>query len=322
MNTPPVDRPLRTAVIGVGYLGRFHAQKYAASPVAELVGVVDASRERGEEVAAELGCAFYPRFEDLPGPVDAVSIVVPTQRHYETARAVLEAGSHVLLEKPMTTTVAEAAELIDIARRRERVLQIGHLERFNPAILALDGVLRDPLFIESHRVAPFNPRGADVNVVLDLMIHDIDIILDIVGSEVAHMDVSGVPVISDDIDIANARLRFENGCIANVTASRAGMKSERKMRIFQHDAYLSVDFQNRKLGIHRKGDGTDERGIARIDSSEQSFEAGDALRAEIDAFLAAILEGTPPVVSGEDGMNALKAAIEITERLRDVRPTG
>ncbi|HEB58940.1 MAG TPA: Gfo/Idh/MocA family oxidoreductase [Gammaproteobacteria bacterium] len=314
MNTRPVDRPLRTAVIGVGYLGRFHAQKYGASPMAELVGVVDADARRGEEVAAELGCEFFAGIDALPA-VDAVSIVVPTQLHYDIAHALLANGTHVLLEKPMTTTVAEAQTLIDTARANDTVLQIGHLERFNPAILALDGVLNEPLFIESHRVAPFNPRGADVNVVLDLMIHDIDIILDIVGSEVEHMDVSGVPVLSDDIDIANARLRFANGCIANVTASRAGMKSERKMRIFQHDAYLSVDFQNRKLGVHRKGAEVDERGIPQIESEQQSFEAGDALRAEIDAFLDAIINGTPPVVSGEDGMNALKAAIAITDML-------
>ena len=306
---------IRTAVIGVGYLGRFHAQKYALLDEAELVAVCDTSEEAAGRVARELDTRALNDYRDLAPEVDAVSIVVPTQKHHEVARHFLDAGVHVLLEKPITSTLEQGRDLVALARDRGVVFQIGHLERFNPAVVALGDVLDRPRFIESHRIAPFNPRGADVNVVLDLMIHDIDIILDIVGSEVEHMDVSGVPVLSDDIDIANARLRFANGCIANVTASRAGMKSERKMRIFQHDAYLSVDFQNRKLGVHRKGAEVDERGIPQIESEQQSFEAGDALRAEIDAFLDAIINGTPPVVSGEDGMNALKAAIAITDML-------
>ena len=227
----------------------------------------------------------------------------------------LQSGVHVMLEKPMTTTTEEAQELVDLAKQNNLILQVGHLERFNPAILALDNVLTEPLFIESHRVAPFNPRGADVNVILDLMIHDIDIILDLVGHPLEKIDAKGVSVLSNEIDIANARLEFNNGAVANVTASRAGMKSERKMRLFQHDAYISIDFQNKKLGIHRKGDGELYPGVSNISSEEQVFDQGDALNAEIESFLSCIKSGSRPKVSGEDGLQALHTAIEISKLL-------
>ena len=306
---------IRSAVIGVGYLGKFHAQKYAQLPDSELVAVCDTNLSTAQELAAQLGTQAVNNIEALLPQVDALSIVVPTQQHYSIAKKCLLAGKHILLEKPMTTTVAQAQELVDIASQQNVVFQIGHLERFNPAILALENVLETPMFIESHRVAPFNPRGADVNVILDLMIHDIDIILDIVDADVTHIDAKGVAVLSKDTDIANARLKFANGCVANVTASRAGMKSERKMRIFQHNAYISVDFQNKRLGIHRKGKGEQFPGIANIDSQEQVFEQGDALNAEIASFLSSIKEGGKPKVSGEAGMRALAAAIEITQLL-------
>jgi predicted dehydrogenase len=308
---------VRAAVIGVGYLGRFHAQKYASLPAVDLIGVVDISETTAKSVAQELATDFFTDYHRLLDKVDAVSIVVPTQKHFETAMEFLERGVHVLLEKPMTTTVAEAEELNKIAQAQKVVLQIGHLERFNPAILALADELQNPLFIESHRVAPFNPRGADVNVVLDLMIHDIDIILDIVKSPLTSIDVSGVPVLSNDIDIANARLRFASGCVANVTASRAGMKSERKMRVFQHDAYLTVDFQNKSLGVHRKGENATQAGVPEIISDTRVFEAGDALKAEIISFVDAIRNHSQPIVSGEDGLRALDAAIQITELLEN-----
>lgn len=304
----------RTAVIGVGYLGKFHAQKYAQLPEAELVAVCDANEDIARSIAAEHGVAVYTDYHDLIGKVDAVSIVVPTQKHYEVAKTFLENDVHVMLEKPITSTVAQARELVQIANDRQLVFQIGHLERFNPAVMALDNVLKTPQFIESHRVAPFNPRGADVNVILDLMIHDIDIILDFVRSPVVDIRASGVPVLSQDIDVANARLQFENGCVANVTASRVSMKSERKMRIFQPDAYLTIDFQNKKLGVHRKGEGEMFPGIAEIDSNEREFEQGDALLAETAAFLNSISAGVPPVVSGEDGLRALETAYEITRQ--------
>jgi predicted dehydrogenase len=306
---------LKTAVVGVGYLGKFHAQKYAQLPDSELVAVCDNNAEIAQAIADEHGVELYTDYNDLIGKVDAVSIVVPTQKHYEVAKVFLDNGVHVLLEKPITSTVEQARELVQIAERNKLMFQIGHLERFNPAVMALDDVLKEAQFIESHRIAPFNPRGADVNVILDLMIHDIDIILDFVRSPVKSIQANGVPVLSNDIDVANARIQFENGCVANVTASRVSMKSERKMRIFQPDAYITIDFQNKKLGVHRKGSGEMFPGIAEIDSLEREFEQGDALLAESAAFLKSIKENSRPVVSGEDGMRALETAFEITRLL-------
>jgi predicted dehydrogenase len=306
---------LKIAVVGVGYLGKFHAQKYAQLADSELVAVCDNNAEVAQAIADEHGVKVYTDYHDLIGKVDAVSIVVPTQKHYEVAKVFLDNGVHVLLEKPITSTVEQARELVQIADRNKLVFQIGHLERFNPAVMALDDVLKDAQFIESHRIAPFNPRGADVNVILDLMIHDIDIILDFVRSPVKSIQANGVPVLSNDIDVANARIQFENGCVANVTASRVSMKSERKMRIFQPDAYITIDFQNKKLGVHRKGSGEMFPGIAEIDSLEREFEQGDALLAESAAFIKSINENSHPVVSGEDGMRALETAFEITRLL-------
>lgn len=305
----------RTAVIGVGYLGRFHAQKYAALEDAELVAVVDPNTEAAANVAAECNTQALSNYHDLIGKVDAVSIVVPTQLHYQVAKDFLENGVHVLLEKPITVTVEEADELIDIAKRNKLVLQVGHLERFNSAVLALEGVLDEPQFIESHRLAPFNPRGADVNVVLDLMIHDIDIIQNLVHSPIASIDANGVSVLTEEDDIANARITFENGCVANVTASRVSMKPQRKMRIFQPDAYISIDFQDKILSVHRKGDKEMFPGIPEITSEESIFENSDAIMAEARAFLDAIRNGTPAPVTGEDGREALKTAIQISKLL-------
>lgn len=306
---------LRCAVIGVGYLGKFHAQKYAALDGAQLVAVADASEENAKAIAAEHGAEYTTDYRELLGKVDAVSIVVPTQLHHEVAKAFLEKGCHVLVEKPITVTVEQAEELIQIAKKNNAVLQVGHLERFNSAMLALDNVLKVPKFIESHRLASFNPRGADVSVILDLMIHDIDLILNIVKSPVKSIQTNGLPVLSSDIDIANARIQFENGCVANVTASRASNKAERKMRIFQEEVYISVDFQDKKLAIHRKGDKEMFPGIPEIISEESVYEQSDALLAEITAFIDSIVNGTPPAVSGEDGKQALETAIQISEIL-------
>jgi len=307
---------IKTAVIGVGYLGKFHAEKYTNITNSELIAVVDANPDVVQNISQNLNVPGLTDYTELKGKVDAVSIVVPTQLHYDTAKFFLENGIHVLLEKPITTTVEEATELVELAKANKLTFQVGHLERFNPAILALKDVIDNPLFIESHRVAPFNPRGADVNVILDLMIHDIDIIMNMVNSKVIRIDASGVKVLSNDIDIANTRLQFENGCVANVTASRAGLKSERKMRLFQHDAYITIDFQNKKLGIHRKGGGEMHPGVSNIESDEQVFEQGDALYSEIESFLNAISNNTKPVVSGEDGCLALETALKITELLK------
>jgi predicted dehydrogenase len=307
---------LRAGVIGVGYLGRFHAQKYAALENVDLVGVADVSRERAEKVAAEVGTTAFTNYGELLAQVDLVSIVVPTQHHFPVAKECLEAGCHILLEKPVTQTVAEADELIRMAADRHLVFQVGHLERFNPAILALRGVLKNPLFIESHRLAPFKTRGTDVNVVLDLMIHDIDIILNMVPSTVKVVNSVGVPVLSNEVDIANARLQFENGCVANVTASRASREAMRKIRIFQSDAYISIDYQERKIAIFRKGgEGLPIPGLPNVTMEEKSFEQGDALLAEIRAFIDAVGTGTAPPVTGEDGKRALELALQINLKL-------
>lgn len=304
---------LRTAVIGVGYLGRFHAEKYAALPDSQLVGVVDTDLARAQELGARLGAPAYSDYRELLGRVDAVSIVVPTQAHHAVASDFLRHGAHVLIEKPITVTVEQADDLIGLASSHGRVLQVGHLERFNAAVMDLGRALKQPLFIEAQRLAPFKPRGTDVSVVLDLMIHDIDIILNIVGSDPKSIAASGASVLSDEIDIVNARLEFENGCVANVTASRISLKTERKMRVFQPDAYLSVDFQERVLSVRRKGTGEMFPGIPSIDSHEQKYEKDDALMTEIRHFLSAIRSGTRPLVTGEDGRRALATAIQISE---------
>jgi predicted dehydrogenase len=307
---------LRAAVIGVGYLGHFHAQKFAALEDVELVGVVDTSAERAAEVAAEVGTQSYTDYRELFGKIDLVSIVVPTQYHFQVARDCFEAGCHVLLEKPVTRTVEEADQLIELAREKGCVFQVGHLERFNPAILALQGVINNPQFIESHRLAPFKSRGTDVNVVLDLMIHDIDIILSIVGHPIKTVNSVGVPVLSGEVDIANARLQFENGCVANVTASRVSREGMRKVRIFQPDAYISIDYQERRISIYRKNEGEGMiPGLPNIAMEEKSFAQSDALLAEIRSFVDVIKNGTLPVVSGEDGRRALEVALKINTRL-------
>jgi len=307
---------LKCAVIGTGYLGKFHADKYAALPECELVAIVDVNPEAAAAIAAKHGCQGLTDHRELLGKVDAVSIAVPTSLHFEVARDFLMGGAHVLVEKPITTTVTEADELIRLAHEHHRVLMVGHLERFNPAILALEGVLDQPRFIESTRLAPFKPRATDVSVVLDLMIHDIDIILDIVGSEITHIEASGAAVLTSDIDIANARLSFANGCVANVTASRISLKSERKMRLFQKDTYLSVDFQNRVLSTYRKGEGEMFPGVPNFVPDEQRFENGDALLEEIRHFVDCAIHGKTPRVPGEAGRRALATAEEITALLQ------
>ena len=311
-NNVPMQK-IRTAVIGVGYLGRFHAQKYAQAAGCELLAVVDSRAEARESVAAELATRALD-YRELLGGVDAVSVVTPTPVHFAIARDFLAAGAHVLVEKPITETAEQARELIALAARAKRILQVGHLERFNSAILAAEPHLRSPRFIECHRLAPYRERGTDVNVVLDLMIHDIDIVQTIVGAPIVNIDAVGTPVFSEEIDIANARLRFANGCIANATASRVSMKTERKLRIFEDDAYLSLDLQQKILTLIKKRP-AGEAGALPVTIEEQSLEPGDALKAEIESFLDCIRTGKPPVVSGEAGLRALETATRITEQV-------
>jgi predicted dehydrogenase len=312
--------PLRTAVIGVGYLGRFHAQKYAQLSGSKLVGVVDANADACAKVAAESGARAFGDYRDLFGKVDAVSLAVPTPLHHAIGCDLLRNGIDVLIEKPIATTVSEARELVDLAQKHGRVLQVGHLERFNPAVLAAAERLRTPRFVESHRLAPFKQRGTDVSVVLDLMIHDIDLIQELVGTPIESIDAVGATVFSGEIDIVNARLRFKGGCVANTTASRISLKQERKIRIFQDDAYLSVDMQQKILTVIRKKDQAPVESPAQVSIEEESFDQGDALLAEIEAFLKAVRERSTPVVTGEDGLRALETAMKITALVQ--KPAG
>lgn len=309
MSTPP----LRCAVIGVGHLGQWHAAKYAQLPQTDLIAVVDADAATAQRVAGLYGCAALPDHRALLDRVDAVSIAAPTTLHYPIARDFLEAGVHVLVEKPITTTGDEAEALNQLAEARGVVLQVGHLERFNAALRRLAEGAPSPRFIESHRLAPFKPRATDVSVVLDLMIHDIDIILDLVDAPLTEVRASGASILTRDIDIANARLEFANGCVANVTSSRVSTKSERRMRIFQPHGYASVDFQNRILSQHHLGDDDPQTGVPQIHSEELLFSDADALLAEIEAFVAAVRGDGPVIVSGRAGQRALETAIRITD---------
>ena len=311
-------QPVRTAVIGAGYLGRFHAQKYALLPESQLVAVADVVEEAREQVAAETGCRAIADYRDVLDEVDAVSIATPTPLHHEIAKHCLERGVHVLVEKPITQTPVQARELIEIAARHDRILQVGHLERFNAAILALGDTLGKPRFIESHRLAPFKERGTDVNVVLDLMIHDIDLIQSLVGAPIESIDAVGAAVFSPEIDIANARIRYAGGCVANTTASRVSLKTERKLRLFQDDAYVSIDLQQKVLTIVRKPPRGTDAARGQVVIEERSYEQGDALKLEIAEFLRSIREGRPPVVSGEDGLLSLETAIRITDLVQAV----
>jgi predicted dehydrogenase len=311
-----MPKPLRAAVIGAGYLGNFHAQKYAALDGATLEGVVDVDAERAGSVAHAAGARAFTDYRELLGRIDVASIVVPTEAHYEVAKACLEAGVHILVEKPVTRSVQEAAELVELAARHARVFQVGHLERFNPAILAVREQITRPLFIESDRLAVFKPRGIDVNVVLDLMIHDIDLILSFARSDITAVRASGFPVLTPAVDIANARIEFADGCVADVSASRVSQSSLRKLRIFQPDQYISIDCENFHVRTVRKeGSGIGPDGMPRILSAEQQFERADPLLAEIRSFLEAVRTGEAPPVSGEDGRRALEVALEVCRQM-------
>ena len=302
-------------MIGVGYLGRFHAQKYAQLPVCELVAVVDGREEVRKAVAGELGTQALADYRGLLGKVDAVSVVTPTPAHFEIADAFLAAGAHVLVEKPITETPEQARALIAQAAKFNRILQVGHLERFNAAVLAAEPHISSPRFMECTRLAPYKERGTDVNVVLDLMIHDIDLIQSLANSDIESIEAIGTPVFSGEIDIANARIRFANGCVANTTASRVSMKTERKLRIFEDAAYISLDLQQKILTLIRKRDGEPQPGQLPVNIEEANLEQGDALKSEIESFLGCIRNNKRPLVSGEDGLRALETAIRISEQV-------
>jgi len=306
---------IRAAVIGVGYLGRFHAQKYAQLPVCELVAVVDGREEVRKAVAGEVGTQALADYRGLLGKVDAVSVVTPTPAHFEIADAFLAAGAHVLVEKPITETPEQARALIAQAAKSKRILAVGHLERFNAAVLAAEPHITSPRFMECTRLAPYKERGTDVNVVLDLMIHDIDLVQSLANSEIESIDAIGTPVFSGEIDIANARIRFANGCVANTTASRVSLKTERKLRIFEDAAYISLDLQQKILTLIRKREGELQPGQLPVIIEEANLEQGDALKSEIESFLDCIRNNKRPLVSGEDGLRALETAIRISEQV-------
>jgi predicted dehydrogenase len=300
---------VRVAVIGAGHLGQYHARKYAESAEAELVAVVDIQADRAHSVAARHGVPAHTDVGAILDAVDAVSIATPAAAHFAIARQCLEADLHVLVEKPITVTLAEADGLIALARARRRVLQVGHVERFNPVARELLAHVDHPLLIECHPLAPFKPRGTDVNVLLDLMIHDLDLIAALAGADFTDIDACGVPVLSDSFDIANARVRFANGCTANITASRVSLKVERKLRIFQRDAYFSADLQKQELTVARK------RGV-QIEHAHRHI-PGDALQAEIESFLDAVAGRESLAVSGEDGRRALQLSLAVAARMRE-----
>ncbi|MFI4919682.1 MAG: Gfo/Idh/MocA family protein [Legionellales bacterium] len=308
---------IRCAVIGVGYLGRFHAQKYQLIPNADLVGVCDVNSVLAQAVALELGVPAYTDYQDLFGKVDAVSIAATTNKHFEIAQLFLKQGIHVLVEKPITETVLQADQLIQLAQEHQVKLQVGHLERFNAAQLAVEPYLDTPLFIESERLAPFNPRGTDVNVILDLMIHDIDMIQNMVKSPIVAIAAQGSPVLTQAIDIANARITFANHCVANVTASRISYKTERRSRIFQKNSYISIDYQNKQFAVFKKGHGEMFPGIPDITQEQKEFEKGDALLEEIKAFLSCIENDSTPLVTGAEGRDALETAERITSLINN-----
>jgi predicted dehydrogenase len=304
---------VRIAVVGVGYLGRHHARILASLPGAELTAVVDVNASRAQEVAAASGTRPLADFRDLLGRVDAVTLAVPTELHREIALPFLAAGVHALVEKPMARSLAEADDMIQTAARTGAILAVGQTERFNPAVVAARPVLSDPRFIEVHRLGTFPERSLDIDVVFDLMIHDVDIVLSLVSSDVEAIEAVGVPVLTGRVDIANARLRFSNGCIANLTASRISRDRVRKIRFFQPMAYVSIDYAAQKLEVFRlvKGNGP----APAIEGGEVPIENEEPLKRELADFVGAVRERRPPIVTGEDGRRALALAQQIADKI-------
>lgn len=306
---------VRVGVVGAGYLGSFHAEKYASMEGVDLAAVVDIDTDRARTVADRWGTRGYQRPEEIYGRVDAASIVVPTTEHHAIARGFIRNGVDVLIEKPITRSVSEASDLIRIAEKKNCILQVGHLERFNEVWKTLGSDLGRPRFVEAHRLGPFQERGTDVDVILDLMIHDIDIVLKLVDAPIERIDSVGVPVLSSNVDIANVRIHFRNRTVANLTASRVSVKRTRKIRFFQPDAYVSVDYDAGKVQVFRRV--ADSRGGApKIVGEERTVGQTDALRTEIEAFVESVRTRKPPEVGGAEGKQALQVALRILRRMR------
>jgi predicted dehydrogenase len=317
-----MENLINIAVVGVGYLGRFHAQKYKAIEGVNLIGVVDVNENRAENVAEELNCDYYTDFSEIIDKADAVSLVVPTSNHYEIARELISTGIHCLIEKPITTTVEQAEELIQLANKNNVLIQVGHIERFNPAIEYLYKNINFPLFIEAHRISGFKERGIDVDVILDLMIHDIDITLSLVNSPILEIRASGAPVVTDNIDIANARIMFENGCTANLTASRISLDPIRRFRVFQPSLYVSADCAKRENLVVRTMETEDPSALYNLPFSSITPEVikhdgKDQLETEIRSFIRSIKGQEKVMVDGEAGKEALRIAFEISSQISE-----
>lgn len=303
-----MNKKVNVAVIGVGHLGQHHARVYTELENANLLGIVDTNEEQLEIVCKRLNTKGYKSYKDIPEKIDAVSLAVPTKYHYDIALSLIADGINVLIEKPITETTAQAEELVKKAMEKNLIIQVGHIERFNPAMISLRETLTHPQFIEVHRLAPYKARSTDVGVVLDLMIHDIDIIFSLVNSEIKNINACGVCVLTDREDIANARIEFENGCVANVTASRISAEEMRKIRIFQDDAYISIDYKDQNIKAYRKENNN-------IVPQEIPTEKKEPLKAELESFVDCVIHKEEPIVTGEHGKRALEAAVAIVEQI-------
>ncbi len=312
------ERIIRVGVIGVGHVGHHHARIYRELPGVQLVGIADSNPVTLKEAAGILQVPAYEGYRELFGRVDGVSIAVPTHLHAAIARDCLQQGIDVLVEKPLAETLAEGEQLADLAKQRGRILQVGHVERFNGAVRALREIVKMPGFIECHRLSPFPQRGTDVDVILDLMIHDIDVILSLVKSPVTHVNAVGVPVLTDRVDIANARLEFASGCVANVTASRVSVDRVRKIRIFQPDTYISLDYAIQEIALYRRLPGdvsSHPPDPPRIVKEEVAVEKEEPLRLELASFIRCVRDRTRPEVSGEEAIEALRVASQILAKI-------
>ena len=307
---------LRVAVIGVGHLGEYHVQKYKAIPNVELVGVVDIDSDRVNEIAVRYNTRAFGGHREILDMVDAVSLAVPTEAHFEVAKDILSRGVHLLIEKPITYNLEPADTMINMAREKNLILQVGLVERFNPAVVRMETILNQPVFVESHRMNQFTIRGTDVDVVLDLMIHDLDIILHIIPSEIKEVHAVGMSVLTDKTDIANVRIIFEDGTVGNLTASRVSDKTLRKIRVFQPDAYIDVNCFKRKISVTRlDSEDKDSNDFPKVTSTETAFPDSDPLADQIASFVDVVLSGSSPVVSGRDGRRALEVSLGIIDQI-------
>jgi len=322
---------MRAGVIGVGHLGQHHARIYKEIQNIESVGIYDTDKDRAHEIAKKNDCKVYDNLDELLLNSDLLSIASPTQSHYEYSKYCVEHGKHVLVEKPICSTLDDARKIVELVEKKGVKFQVGHIERFNPAIMALSSILLRPIFIEANRLAPFTPRGSDVPVVFDIMIHDIDIILSLVPSMVKEINAVGVPILTNDIDIANAKIEFENGALANITSSRISLKRERKIRFFQKDMYISLDYQDKKVRVVQKNPQVDEimKEVMAGKRDANIFELfrteelpiieKEPLKAEIESFINSIETNTRPIVNSQDGYEALRVAHKIIENIEQNR---